>query len=195
MKNKRVVYTKSMRKYDFRFDKKLFQSFVGKNFEQFRHEKLIYTNTVSLWLEFMIDHRLFTLSNDFENIDFFGWDDEATIFRCVEMKQTDPKIGENIIDRMVQKKIESIILVNDHFYSTHLEEPEYDYWQTSAIIFHFEGYEISFAKQDCWFSLEIEINQGNHLIEKIDDGKDILDDFEQTAEQRLFTEREKIELY
>ena len=39
-------------------------------------------------------------------------------------------------------------------------------------------FEICFEKQDCWFSMEIEIHKGHNSLNMIDDGKDILNDFD-----------------
>ena len=36
-----------------------------------------------------------------------------------------------------------------------------------------------FEKQDCWFSMEIEIHKGHDTLNMIDDGKDILNDFDE----------------
>lgn len=51
-----------------------------------------------------------------------------------------------------------------------------------------------FEKQDCFFSMEIEIRKGHNLIDTVDDGKKILDDFEQSDKQTIEVQREIIEL-
>ena len=48
----------------------------------------------------------------------------------------------------------------------------------SYAVFCFENFEICFEKQDCWFSMEIEIHKGHNSLNMIDDGKDILNDFD-----------------
>ena len=179
-----------MKKYDYRFDTNLLQSFIGQTFQFYKHKKFMYTNTVSVWLEFMIKNRLFRLNNDFEEIDYFGWDDEATICQLEEVDTSDSNNEEDVVDTNVQEKIESIVLVDDHFCLTCYGKPEYDFWETRAIIFKFKEYEISFEKQDSWFSLEIEMNRGYNLIDKIEDEKFILEDFNQIDQQKLFVERE-----
>ena len=66
-----------------------------------------------------------------------------------------------------------VSLVNDHTFFK-----KYDMWETKAIVFCFENFEICFEKQDCWFPMEIEIHKGHDLLNMIDDGKDILNDFD-----------------
>lgn len=42
-------------------------------------------------------------------------------------------------------------------------------------------FEICFEKQDCWFSMEIEIHKERDTLNVIDDGKDILNDFDENS--------------
>ena len=65
---------------------------------------------------------------------------------------------------------------------------------TKAMIFCFENHELCFAKQDCWFSQEIEIYKGHDLLAKIGDGNDILDDFDEDETKKAFVERTIVEI-
>lgn len=58
---------------------------------------------------------------------------------------------------------------------------DYDILETKAIIFFFESIELCFEKQDCWFSMEIVIHKGHDTLNVIDDGKDILNDFDRST--------------
>lgn len=69
--------------------------------------------------------------------------------------------------------MQKVILVNDY---TALKD--YNMWETKAIVFCFENFEICFEKQDCLFSMEIETHKGHDTLNMIDDGKDILNDFD-----------------
>ena len=164
-----------MKQYDFRFDTELIKSFIGKTFTKYKHADFIVTDSVTGILGFEINHQVFELVNDYEALDYFGLDGEATILSIYKSNWTEVEsrfnndIKETYIDEVVQK----VILVNDHTFSKN-----YDMWETKAIVFCFKNFEICFEKQDCWFSMEIEIHKGHNSLNMIDDGKDILNDFD-----------------
>lgn len=56
------------------------------------------------------------------------------------------------------------------------------------LFFCFENYEICFAKQDCWFSQEIEIYR------EIIDRKDILSDFDSDESKSICVKRNYVEI-
>ncbi len=180
---------------DYRFNQDLLKSFIGKTFNKYKHKKFSYTNTVSLYLGFMIDNVSYEISNDFEAVDFLDLDGEATICR-VNQKDWN-KILENknnVIETEIEKEIKSITIINDNFISRSYGEINYDWWETRAIIFNVDQLEVSFEKTDCFFSMEIEINKGYDLINKVEDGKFILSGFEQSDEQTIEVNREIIKL-
>lgn len=185
-----------MTKYDYRFDVNLFKSFIGKTFNKYKHHCFSYTNTVALYLGMMIDGEAYVFENDFEALDFFGWDGEATVskFRKKEWDSILSSHPEDIVATEVNETIKSITIVNDHFTSYAYGKQNYDYWETRSVIFNFGDHELSFTKSDCWFSMEIEINKGYDLIDKVPDGKFILDDFTQSDKQKIETGREVIVL-
>lgn len=184
-----------MKVNDYRFDQSLFKSFIGKNFNKYKHEKFLYTNTVTQILGFMINGKSYEMNNDFEQVDFMGWDNEATICR-ISQTSWDSILSDNedVIETEINKEIKSITLINDHFVSKTFGNINYDWWETRAIIFNFGELEVSFEKQDSFFSMEIEINKGYELIHKVEDGRFILSDFEQTDEQTIEVNRETITL-
>lgn len=185
-----------MKKYDYRFNKDLLQSFIGKIFNKYVHPQFTYTKTATLYAGFMIDNNSYRIENDYEALDFFGWDNEATISKLYEINWDEMvKVWKDkACTTDVQETIKSITIVNDHYSSFKHNVQNYDYWETRSIIFNFGEYELSFTKGDCWFSMEIEINKGNNLINRVPDGKFILEDFEQSDNQRIGVEREIIEL-
>lgn len=129
-------------------------------------------------LEFEIDQQVFELVNDYEALDYFGLDGEATILSISASNWTkvESMINDDIKETYVNALVQKVILVNDHTFSKN-----YDMWETKAIVFCFENFEICFEKQDCWFSMEIEIHKGHDLLNMIDDGKDILNDFDENS--------------
>ena len=183
-----------MKKYDYRFNNELLKSFVGKTFNKYIHQEFVYTKTATLYVGFMIDNISYQIENDYEAIDYFGWDEEATTTKLYakDWGSIVDAIGENASIASVDETIKSIKVINDHYSSFSHNEQDYDFWETRAIIFGLGEHEISFVKSDCWFSMEIEINKGNNLIDKLPDGKFILDDFNQSDKQHIEVEREII---
>ena len=185
-----------MTKFDYRFNTDLFQSFIGKTFNKYKHHRFSYTNSVALYVGLMIGDKSYEIENDYEAMDYFGWDGEATVSR-INQKEWDEILSmhpEDIVETIVGQPIKSITIVNDHFSSYAYGEQNYDYWETRAVIFDFGDHELSFTKSDCWFSVEIEINKGYKLIDKLPDGKFILEDFVQSNKQRIQVDREIITL-
>ena len=69
---------------DNRFDESLFRSFVGKKLTKIKHDEFLVTNTVTGIVGFMIDNDSFAMINDYETIDYLGWDNEACICRIAK---------------------------------------------------------------------------------------------------------------
>ena len=113
--------------------------------------------------------------NDYEALDYFGLDGEATILSISASNWTavESRFNNDIKETYIDEVVQKVILVNDHTFSKN-----YDMWETKAIVFCFKNFEICFEKQDCWFSMEIEIHKGHNSLNMIDDGKDILNDFD-----------------
>lgn len=185
-----------MKKYDFRFDMKIIKSFIGGVFKKYKHVDYIYTNSVTGILGFEVDDNVFELINEYEAFDFLNLDDEATIFSISNSnwEKIDSTINNDINENIIKEKIKKVIVVNDHITFQNKETILYDMWDTKAIIFKFDNYEICFAKQDCWFSQEIEIYKGYDLLTKIGDGKEILSDFNEKDSKFINLERAIIEV-
>lgn len=120
--------------------------------------------------------QVFELVNNYEALDYFSLDGEATILSisAANWTEVESMINDDIKETYVNALVQKVILVNDHTFSKN-----YDMWETKAIVFCFENFEICFEKQDCWFSMEIEIHKGHDSLNMIDDGKDILNDFDE----------------
>ena len=135
-------------------------------------------NSVKGILGFEINHQVFKLVNDYEALDYFGLDGEATILSISTSNWTEveSRFNNDIKETYINALVQKVILVNDHTFSKN-----YDMWETKAIVFCFENFEICFEKQDCWFSMEIEIHKERDTLNVIDDGKDILNDFDENS--------------
>lgn len=185
-----------MKKYDFRFDTKLVKTFVGKAFKKYKHAEFLYTNSVTGIVGFEINGVVYKLTDEYEAVDFLALDDEATLFQISESNwnDIDSRINTNINEFNVDEIINKVILVNDHTVINIENKTAYDMLDTKAIIFCFDNHEVCFAKQDCWFSQEIEVYKGYNLIEKIGDGKGILEDFESDELKNAFVERTFVQI-
>lgn len=185
-----------MKKYDFRFDITLIKSFVGRTLTKYMHADFIYTNSVTGILGFQIGNDVYELTNEYETMDFLSLDNESTVFRisATRWDKVESMINNGINETSVNEIIRKIILVNDHTTIKIGQNVKYDMWDTKVIIFCFEKNEICFMKQDCWFSQEIEIYKGHDLLEKIGNGKGILEDFSVDNTKNAFVERTIVEI-
>ncbi len=167
-----------MKQYDFRFDTELIKSLIGNTFTKYKHADFIIADSVTGILGFEINQQVFELVNDYGALDYFGLDDEATILSISKSNWTEvePRFNNDIKETYIDEVVQKVVLVNDHTFSEN-----YDMWETKAIIFCFESLELCFEKQDCWFSMEIEIHKGYDTLNVIDDGKDILNDFDENS--------------
>ena len=167
-----------MKQYDFRFDTELIKSLIGKTFLTYKHADFIVTDSVTGIIGFEINHQVFELVDDYEALDYFGLDGEATILSIYKSNWTEveSRFNNDIKETYIDEAVQKVILVNDHTFSKN-----YDMWETKAIVFCFKDFEICFEKQDCWFSMEIEIHKERDTLNVIDDGKDILNDFDENS--------------
>ena len=167
-----------MKQYDFRFDTELIKSFIGNTFTKYKHADFIIADSVTGILGFEINQQVFELVNDYEALDYFGLDGEATILSISQSNWTEvePRFNNDIKEIYINEPVQKVVLVNDHTFSEN-----YDMWETKVIVFYFDGFELCFEKQDCWFSMEIEIHKGHDTLNVIDDGKDILNDFDRNT--------------
>lgn len=70
-----------------------------------------------------------------------------------------------------------VVLLNEHITLEKNESLSYDIWNTKAIIFVLDDYELCFMRKDCWLSEKIEILKGKDLLNQIRCDQSILDDF------------------
>lgn len=96
-----------MKQYDFRFDTKLIKSFLGKIFTKYKHADFIVTDSVTGILGIEINQQVFELVNNYEELDYFGLDGEATILSISKSNWTEVEsrfnndIKETYIDEVV----------------------------------------------------------------------------------------------
>lgn len=87
-----------MKQYDFRFDTGVIKSFIGKTFTKYKHADFIIADSVTGILGFEINQQVFELVNDYETLDYFGLDGEATILSISQSNWTEvePRFNNDI---------------------------------------------------------------------------------------------------
>lgn len=141
-----------MKQYDFRFDTELIKSLIGKTFTKYKHADFIITDSVTGIIGFEINHQVFELMNDYEALDYFGLDGEATILSISKSNWTEvePRFNNDIKVTYIDEVVQKVILVNDHTFSKN-----YDMWETKAIVFCFKNFEICFEKRIVGFQWKL----------------------------------------
>lgn len=159
-----------MRTYDFRFDTKLIQSFVGLQMISYKC-----TDSMAEMVDIQIGDDAYCLTNEYEEYDYFSLENENTVYR---LSKSYGNSFENVqMMKSVDQIISKVLLVNEHITLEKNERLSYDMWNTKAIIFDLNDYELCFMKKDCWLSEKIEILKGKDLLDKIRYDQGILDEF------------------
>lgn len=156
--------------YDFRFDTKLMQSFVGLQITSYKC-----TDTITEMVDIQIGDNVYCLINKYEELDYFLLENENTVYRISDSYRNGPDNTQITVN--VNQIISKVILLNEHIVLEKNDRISYDVWDTKAIIFSLNDYELCFIKEDCWFSEKIEILKGKDLLNHIFDEQGILDDF------------------
>lgn len=159
-----------MRAYDFRFDTKLIQSFVGLQMISYKC-----TDSMAEMVDIQIGDNVYCLTNEYEEYDFFSLENENTVYRLSKFYGNSFKNIQMM--ESVNQIISKVLLVNEHITLEKNERLSYDMWNTKAIIFDLQDYELCFVKKDCWLSEKIEILKGKDLLNQIRCDQSILDDF------------------
>lgn len=161
---------------DMRFNVSLIRELIGKKFSHYKCDAFDFTNSVTQIVGIYIEDRVYSLTNIQENIDYFGNDDDIAICRFTETADTIKSAFKDteMITTPVDGIIDKIMLVNENQKIFKDNEELYNVWLTRAIIFHVNGREISFEKDNIPFSEEIIIQRGYNLIERLSDEKEFL---------------------
>lgn len=138
---------------------------IGKKLSSYSHEEFVYTNTVSDVVKFLVSNKPLFLYCFLESNDYFGSNEDISklSFESTEYPFLKTKV---LIDTKINMKIKKIIIVNDNNQIFENGIQTYDMWYTRAIIFEFEGFQVSFEKTS-WMSEEIKILRGKSLIDNL----------------------------
>lgn len=159
-----------MRTYDFRFDTKLIQSFVGLPMISYNC-----TDSMVEMVNIQIGDNAYCLTNEYEEYDFFSLENENTVYRLSKFYGS--SFDSIQIMESVNQVTSMVVLLNEHITLEKNESLSYDMWNTKAIIFVLDDYELCFMRKDYWLSEKIEILKGKDLLNQIRYDQSIFDDF------------------
>lgn len=151
---------------DLRLDEEIFKKMIGKQFNKYRCDPYVFTNTVTGIVGLYIGEKVFELKNEQSAFQYFDSMDDVALWNIKEVSDSEIySVFENTeqIDTSINQNINSITLVNEH-QIVNIHEQEYNLWLTRAIIFHLENRDIYFEKDNTAFSEEIEIRRGHDLL-------------------------------
>lgn len=148
----------------------------------------------SIYFNYFIDLNVMTTTNTylFESLDL----ENASQF-ILKLDETIKIIDDvNLIDLFKTKSISELKEYMDKHYKDwakkyNLENPRTTLDENMIRLARKKN-QYLFEKQDCWFSMEIEIHKGHDTLNMIDDGKDILNDFDENPSvtiERTIVER------
>ncbi len=170
-----------MKTIDMRFDEKICRGMLGKTFNKYRCDKFEFRNSVTQIVGLYIDKTVYSLTNIQEALDYFGYEEDISVFKIREVQDSDIRSAfENIdqIDTPVQECIQRILMVNDCQKTFRNNLQQYEVWLTKAIIFDFGDHQISFEKDYVPFSEEIEIRRGYDLVSTLSSETNFLDEWD-----------------
>ena len=158
-----------MKTIDMRFDIEMLKSFLGKTLRKYKCDEFVFTNSVSQIVGLYIGDEVLRLSNIQEFVDYFGVEDDISVFRLESADDSEIVSAfeeKKQIETPIDDIIDEIVLINENQQVFETGIQTYDVWLTRGIIFKVGGREISFEKENVPFSEEIVINRGYELIKK-----------------------------
>ena len=182
---------------DLRLDEEIFKKMIGKQFNKYKCDPFVFTNTVTGIVGLYIGKKVFELKNEQTAFQYFDSMDDVALWNIKEVNDSEiHSVFENTeqIDTSINQNINSITLVNEH-QTVNINDQECDLWLTRAIVFHLENCDIYFEKDNTAFSEEIEINRGHDLLSEFPKRNDyFLDQWTKGIEVSVETEFIKIRL-
>lgn len=151
---------------DLRLDEEIFKKMIGKQFNKYRCDPYVFTNTVTGIVGLYIGEKVFELKNEQSAFQYFDSMDDVALWNIKEVSDSEIySVFENTeqIDTSINQNINSITLANEQ-QIVNIHDQEYNLWLTRAILFHLENCDIYFEKDNTAFSEEIEIKRGHDLL-------------------------------
>ena len=164
-----------------RFDLSLINRWIGKKFNKYKCDTFEFTNSVTQIVGLYIEDEVYSLTNIQEPVDYFGMNDDISVFKLKESEDSSVKSAfkeAEMISTPINGEITSIKVVNELQKMTIDDMPKYEVWFTRAIIFEAGGREIAFEKSIVPFSEEIIIRRGYNLIDGLESNESFLEDWD-----------------
>lgn len=174
-------------------DAGIFSEMLGHKLLSYRHDPLMYSQSVYGIAGLFLEDRSYAVTNLVEVRDYYGSNEDVAIFKISQEKENEIHSyvqGETFISTPVNQRIIKVLVINEHQRLFKHEQQTYDVWLTRGFIIELEdGLQISFEK-DIWFSEDINISRGYHLEKHLLPTNRITDEWENPF--RLTCEREII---
>ena len=151
---------------DLRLDEEIFKKMIGKQFNKYRCDPYVFTNTVTGIVGLYIGEKVFELKNEQSAFQYFDSMGDVALWNIKEVSDSEiHSVFENTeqIDTSINQNINSITLANEQ-QIVNIHDQEYNLWLTRAILFHLENCDIYFEKDNTAFSEKIEIKRGHDLL-------------------------------
>lgn len=151
---------------DLRLDEEIFKKMIGKQFNKYRCDPFVFTNSVTGIVGLYIGNQIYELKNEQTKFQYFDSINDVALWNIKEVKDSDiHSFFEDAkqINTPVNQKIEKITLINEKQVAC-IDNLNYSLLVTRAIVFHLENRDIYFEKDNTAFSEEIEIKRGHDLL-------------------------------
>ena len=102
---------------DLRLDEEIFKNMIGKQFNKYKCDPFVFTNTVTGIVGLYIGEKVFELKNEQTAFQYFDSMDDVALWNIKEVNDSEiHSVFENTeqIDTSINQNIKSITLVNEH---------------------------------------------------------------------------------
>ncbi len=161
-----------MKTIDIRFsasDMAEIKSMVGKRMIGYKCDPFIFSTSVYGIVGIHLEDASYAFTNSLEVMDYYGDPEDVARFRIIKTKYTDIKSlvqDQVMIETPVDSIIANVVVINECQRLFEKGIQIYEVMVTRGVIFEFEdGHELSFEK-NIWFSEDITVEKGYHLIER-----------------------------
>lgn len=161
-----------MNKFDYRFsaaEMAEFKSMIGKKMVKFKCDPFEFSTAVYGIVGVAFEDSSYAFTNQTEVLDYYGTQEDVALFKMQRTPYCDIRSmiqDQKMVETPVDSVVSDIILVNERQSLFEKGTQTYEVWIPRGIIFVFEdGHELSFEKS-IWFSEDISVERGYHLIDR-----------------------------
>ena len=127
-----------MIKKDYRINITILNNIIGKKLIKYKCDPFVFTNSVYSIVGIYTDDTTYCVTNKIQPIDYFGANEDVGIFNIEESNEENIKsalVDTTQIETIVNEKIESIQVIEEHQKLFNAQTLEYDIHFTRAIIY------------------------------------------------------------